>query len=329
MRSARSIGRVTAMLAALCMVVGPARSEGWPSRPITLVVPFDTGGSVDRLGRALSQFLPKALGQPVTVVDRPGAGGQIGTSWFLQQPPDGYTLMMTPATPYLPVNILVTGARYKLDDFAFVNAQWSDFTFLAVPKDKPYRTVKDLIDAIKANPGKLSASVTFGSIGHITTLVLLDALGLGPDAIRIVTFDGGGATRTALAGAQVDFSVEQAEGGETVKDFVRPLAVFLDYRVPHLDAPPINEALAAYGASVPLLSGSVRTLVAPARFKAQHPEDYAKLVAAYHATLQNPEFQAWLKANQMQGEWLGPERSTAIIKQNFAVLEKYKDLLKK
>jgi putative tricarboxylic transport membrane protein len=322
---ARSIG--------LCFVIAaigePAIAQEWPKRPLTIVVPFDTGGSVDRLARGLANFLPKALGQPVTVVDRPGAGGQIGTSWFLQQPDDGYTLMVTPATPYLPINILVTGARYKLESFAFVNAQWSDYTFLAVPKDKPYRNFGELIDAIKTNPGKISVSVTFGSVGHITTLVLLDALGLGPDALRIVTFDGGGATRTALAGGQVDFSIEQAEGGETVKSFIRPLAVFLDHRVDLFDAPPINEALKPYGITVPILSGSIRTLVAPAGFKTKHRADYDKLVAAYKATLDTPEFQTWLKSNQMDGEWNGPERSTTMVESNFAVLQKYKDLLKK
>src|SRR4029077_2079420 len=105
----------------LCLVVTafgrPAAAQEWPKRPLTIVVPFDTGGSVDRLARGLANFLPKALGQPVTVVDRQGAGGQIGTTWFLQQPDDGYTLMVTPATPYLPISILVPGAASKPNFF--------------------------------------------------------------------------------------------------------------------------------------------------------------------------------------------------------------------
>jgi putative tricarboxylic transport membrane protein len=80
---------------------------------------------------------------------------------------------------------------------------------------------------------------------------------------------------------------------------------------------------------VPILSGSIRTLVAPAGFKTKHRADYDKLVAAYKATLDTPEFQTWLKSNQMDGEWNGPERSTAMVESNFAVLQKYKDLLKK
>src|ERR1700759_4780735 len=91
----------------------PARaSDTWPRRPLTILVPFDVGGSADRLARGFAQYMPKYLGQPMTVVDRAGAGGLIGATWFLQQPADGYTAMLTPATPFIPINILVTNAKF-------------------------------------------------------------------------------------------------------------------------------------------------------------------------------------------------------------------------
>jgi tripartite-type tricarboxylate transporter receptor subunit TctC len=318
------VGICTGMLLALA----PARAQSWPQRPLTILVPFDAGGSADRLARGFSQFLPKELGQPVTVVDRAGAGGQMGATWFLQQPADGYTVMLTPATPFLPVNILLTGARYTLDDFTFVNAQWTDYTVLVVPNDRPFKTLKDLVDAIRATPGKLSASTDYGSVGYLSTIALMEAIGVGPKGVRIVTFDGAGAMRSALAGGQVDFSIEQGEGGEIIKKFVRPLAVFLDHRVPDFDAPPVNEALAPYGVTVPLLNGSVRTFVFPAAFKAKHPQDYATFVAAYRRTLDNPDFKAWLQTNQMAGDWIGEERTTQIIKTNFETLKSYRGLLR-
>ena len=305
-----------------------AQTSDWPRRPVTILVPFDVGGSVDRLARGFSQFMAKQLGQPITVVDRPGAAGQIAMNYLLQQPPDGYTVVLTPATPFIPVNILVSGARYKLEDFTFVNAQWTDYSILVVPKDKPYATAKDLIDAIRANPGKLTTGVDFGSIGHITTLALLDALGLKPDAVRMVTFDGAGAMRTALAGGQVDFNIGQAEGAEVIRDFIRPLAVFLDHRVPEFDAAPINDLLVPFHTTVPLISGSVRTFVFPAAFKAKHPLDYDRFVAAYRRTLDDPAFQAWLHTNSMAGDWVGEAKTTEIIHANFNTLTKYKDMLK-
>jgi putative tricarboxylic transport membrane protein len=309
-------------------LVQPAYAQKWPRRPLTIVVPFDVGGSADRLARGFAQYLPKFLGQPMTVVDRAGASGLIGTNWLLQQPADGYTVMLTPAMPFIPVNILVSNAHYKLDDFTFVNAQWTDYTVLIVPKDRPWRTAAQLIDAIRANPGKISTGADFGSVGHIETLALLQSLGLKPNALRMVTFDGAGAMRTALAGGQVDFNIGQAEGADVIKDYIRPLAVFLDHRVPGNDAPPINEVLKPYHASVPLLDGSVRTFVFPAAFKAKHPDDYAKFVSAYRDTLNVPEFKKFLHDNQMGGDWVGEERTTQIIHANFETLKKYKDLLK-
>ena len=111
----------------------------------------------------------------------------------------------------------------------------------------------------------------FGSVGHITTMALLHELGLGPDAVRIVTFDGAGAMRTALAGGRSISISARPKARSSSADLSGPLAVFLDHRVPENDAPPINEVLQAYHTSVPLISGSVRTFVFPAVFKANIP----------------------------------------------------------
>jgi putative tricarboxylic transport membrane protein len=314
--------------AALGSLAKPAYAQAWPRRPITILVPFDVGGSADRLARGFAQFMPKHLTQPMTVVDRAGASGMIGTTWLLQQPADGYTVMLTPATPFIPINIIVTGAHYSLDDFTFVNAQWTDYSVLLVAKNRPWKTAAELIDAIKANPGKISTGVDFGSVGHISTLALLGALGLKPSALRFVTFDGSGAMHAALAGGQVDFYIGQSEANEPIREYVRTLAVFLDHRVPEHDAPPMNEVLKPYHASVPLIEGSVRTFVFPAGFKAKHPDDYNKFVAAYRATLDAPDFKKWLHDNQMGGNWVGEERTSQIIRANFEALKKYKDLLK-
>ncbi len=306
-----------------------ALAQEWPTRPITIMVPFNAGGSLDRMARGVAPYLSKELGQPVTVTNRPGAGGQVGTTWFLQQPDDGHTLMITAATPYLPTNILVTGAKYTLADFAFVNAQWSDYTFVAVHKDRPYKTLKDLLDAIKANPGKISTGFSFGSAGQISTALLLDALGLPANAVRVVTYDGGGPVRTALAGGHIDFSVLQGEGSETIRDFIRPLALIRETRVAEWDAPPINEALKPYGATIPLLSGSIRALATQATFRKKQPQAFDKLTNAYKRALENKDLQAWLATNKIDGDWLGPEKTTAVLNDNFEILKKYSHLLKK
>ena len=86
--------------------------------------------------------------------------------------------------------------------------------------------------------------------------------------------------------------------------------------MPGVDAPPINDVLKAYHASVPLLAGSARTFVFPSAFKAKHPAEYAKFVSAYRATLDAPDFKKFLQDNQMAGDWVGEERTTQMIRNN-------------
>src|SRR3546814_202734 len=83
-------------------------AQDYPTRPVTFVVGFGVGGSADRTARALAQFLPEELGQPVTVVNREGAGGQLAATYVLSQPADGYTLLATSISPYLANSIIHT-----------------------------------------------------------------------------------------------------------------------------------------------------------------------------------------------------------------------------
>src|SRR3546814_15493096 len=98
-------------------------AQDYPPRPVTFVVGFGVGGSADRTARALAQFLPQELGQPVTVVNREGAGGQLAATYVLTQTADGYTLLATSISPYLANSIIHTGASYTPDHFAFLNCQ--------------------------------------------------------------------------------------------------------------------------------------------------------------------------------------------------------------
>ena len=315
---------VLGSLLAAPVVLRHARAAStWPNKPITMVAPFSVGGATDRLARSYSQFLGPALGQPVIVSNRNGAGGQTGTTWALAQPDDGYTLLCTAPMPYMGTNILLTHARYTLDSFAFINNQWNDTPVVLTNKERPYKTLDDLVDAIKKQPGKLTAGATFGSSGQIGIALLMDTLGLKKDAVRLVTFDSGGGVRTALAGNQVDFAIENSEGSETVREFLRPLAVIDEERDPAWDAPVINDALKPFHVTMPIISGSLRGLVAPAGFKTKHPEDYQKLIEIYHKTLESPEYLKYLKDNKMGYAWFGPEKSTEQVMKSFAVVKKY------
>lgn len=304
-----------------------AQDAAWPDRPVTFVVGFGVGGSADRTARALAQFMPKELGQPISVVNREGAGGQLAASYVLGQPADGYTVLATAISPYLANSIVHTQADYTLDDFAFINGQWSDWDIIAVNKDREIQTLGEMMTAIKENPGKHSVSVVPSSAGHLTTYLLLEAAGLDESALNIVTYESGGAARAAVAGGQVDFTILGGEGSEGIREMIRPLAVVRDDPAPGWDAPPVNEALAEIGMEIPVLSGSIRGLAIDAEVREQHPDRFQKLVDAYRATLENPEFIAHLEQNDIGADWLGPEKTTEIVERNYEVIKQYKDLL--
>lgn len=115
----QSIKQLTALSAfafAGVIATGSAIAQQFPSKPITVVVPFATGGFNDRMARAFAPFLQKQLGQPVTIVNRGGAGAQLGHAYLLAQPADGHTIAMT-SVNYIATNIGLNKAPFKQEDF--------------------------------------------------------------------------------------------------------------------------------------------------------------------------------------------------------------------
>ncbi len=171
------IQRLTVCCAALLMLV-PAAQAAYPEKPINLVVGFGVGGSADRMTRSVSSFLSDKLDQAVRVVNKKGAGTMLAANYVLKAPADGYTVFASTFAPYMSNTIIHGGAKYKIDDFAFINAQWFDFDLIATNKDKPYKSLAELLTAIKENPGKISAAVVQGSAGHLMVNLLLKNSGI-------------------------------------------------------------------------------------------------------------------------------------------------------
>lgn len=309
-----------------------AAADEWPSSGdrITLTVPFDAGGSADRMARALANFLPSELnGIPVTVENRPGASGALGATWFTHQPDDGSQFLVMQASPYLINNIQVMDAPMKWEDFTFINNQWNDYALLMVHKDSPFKTVKELVEGIEAAPGKLSTGYVFASGSHISVLILLDKLGIPRESVRWVSYDGGNDARTAIAGGNVDFRISAAEGTEVIREFVRPLAIIKESADANWDAPPINEVLDAdFGVQMPIVGGNIISVIARSSFKTNYPERYETFVAAYQRVLQRPDVQQYMKDNKIGAEWVGPEESAKQLNAEFDALKPYISLVK-
>jgi tripartite-type tricarboxylate transporter receptor subunit TctC len=298
----------------------------WPERPVTFVVGFGVAGSADRTARGLATFMADELGQPIKVVNMPGAGSQLAATFVLNQPADGYTVLATSISPYLANSIIQGGAKYTLDDFAYINGQWSDWDIILMNKDRPYKTLVEFLEAVRKEPKKHSVSVVPNSSGHLHALLLTEAAGIPSDALNIVTYESGGAGRAAVAGGQVDITLQAGEGSEGIREFTTPLAVIRETRHPDWDAPTIDEALKPLGVTLPQLNGSVRGLAVRKELKEQYPERWLKLVDAYRKTLEKKDVQKFFKESAIGADWLGPEKTTAVVKRNYDILLKYKDI---
>jgi tripartite-type tricarboxylate transporter receptor subunit TctC len=212
----RTIAALFALLACA------AQAQDYPTRPITMIVPFPPGGIADINGRPLAAAMEKTLGQPVVIVNRTGAGGAIGMTAAARAAPDGYTILMALSSiSIFPVSDPLEGrpAPYQISDFMPIALVTADPTVLVVSAGSPYRTVQDFVAAAKANPGKInySSSGIFGTL-HVAMEMFAGAAGI---ELFHVPYQGGGPAVTALLGGQVEAlasgpaaAVGQIKGGK-------------------------------------------------------------------------------------------------------------------
>ena len=167
-----------------------AQAQGWPQKPIKVVVPFPPGGVTDSLARITADWLTQRLGQPVVAENRPGASGAIAAEFVARAEPDGYTLFSA-AAPQLAIVPHVQKIGYDpLRDFAPISIIGTNPFALGCNEKLPPRSLKELVDYAKARPGELSyASPGSGSVGHLTMELLLARAGLKMEA---VLYKGGG-----------------------------------------------------------------------------------------------------------------------------------------
>jgi tripartite-type tricarboxylate transporter receptor subunit TctC len=175
--------------AVIALALAPAALAQYPNRPITLIVPWGAGGGTDATARILAAMMEKDLKQPINVVNRTGGSGVVGHSAIAEAPADGYTIgIITVEIGMMHWQGLtkLTGASYT--PLGLVNA---DPAGLQVRADSPYKTAKELIDAIKANPGKFKASGTGqGGIWHLAVAGMLKSLNIDPAALPWVPSNG-------------------------------------------------------------------------------------------------------------------------------------------
>jgi len=180
----------SALLGLLSVVsVLPAAAQNYPARPITLIVPWGAGGGTDATARIIGSLMEKDLGQPVTVVNRTGGSGVVGHAAIASAQPDGYTIgLATVEIGMMHWQGLTELTSASYTPIGLVNA---DPAGVQVRADSPYKTVNELLAAIKANPGKFKASGTGqGGIWHLAIAGLLRDQKIDPAALPWVPSNG-------------------------------------------------------------------------------------------------------------------------------------------
>jgi len=184
-----------------------AQAQSFPQRPVRIVVPFPPGGGVDITARAIAAELAKQFGQPVTVENRPGAGGNIAAAEVAKASPDGHTLFLTLNALHAISPVLYSKLPFDaLKDFAWVTTLVQFNNVLVTRADGPANSVQDLVAQAKAQPGK----ITFASSGNGTNLHLtgeLFKMRAGVDLVH-VPYKGSGPAMTDLLGGQVQVMFE-------------------------------------------------------------------------------------------------------------------------
>ena len=236
--------RIGALLAAVLVFASPAVSaQTYPSRQITLIIPFAAGGSNDLVGRAIGKKLTEAWGQPVIVENRAGAGGMIGTSAVAAAPPDGYTLLLVSSTFTINPAIKKSMPFDPIRDFTPVAFIARSPLLLTASNKLPVKSARELLALARSKPGQIAyASAGLGSINHIAAELL--ALSAGASFMH-VPYKGGAPALNDLLGGHVDIYVSSlpqvlplAQSGQ-----VKALAVTSARRMALLpDVPTLEEA---------------------------------------------------------------------------------------
>lgn len=315
--------------AALSLAAPAVRAQGFPDRPVTLLVPFATGGYNDRLARAMAPFVQRHIGQPVTVVNRPGGATMLGNTFFLQQPDDGYMMMVHSAAPFIPVSILTRNARYKADDFFMINLPSRDASLLACATTKPTQTVEEVVASLKRDPRSLSVGLQPASADLVNFALFCQAHGIDRARVRIVTYDGGGPARNAIAGGVVDIGLVGAEGFLPIKDRIRPLLMFSDEKsTEYPNAPILTDHARAAGFEPQFVEGSQRGFVVASRFVQAQPDRYRILLQAVERATKDPDCITTLGGQQLSTTWYGPEASNRAYLATAGLMERYAELLR-
>lgn len=267
----------------------PARAQAYPVRPVTLIVPWGAGGGTDATARIVAALLEKDLGQPFNVVNRTGGSGVVGHTAIATAQPDGYTIgMLTVEISMMHWQGLTELAPKSYTPLALMN---EDPPGIQVSSSSPYKTVKELAEAIKAAPpGKFKASGTGqGGIWHLALVGWMQAMGLPANQVAWVPSNGAAPAMQDLAAGGLDLTTCSVPEARAIIEAgkARSLAIMAPARNPIFkDVPTLKEAM-----GIDYATGAWRGIAGP---KNLPPEIATKLTAALQKVYDSAEFKDFM-----------------------------------
>ena len=230
-----------------CAAALPAHAQSFPTRPVTLVVPYTPGGTTDNIVRAIQQKLGEQLGQPIVVDNRPGASGNVGNRSVARAAPDGYTMGIMPTTVGT-FPLMSNSLGYDpMADFAFIGTVAETPSIIIVRKDSPVRSFADLVSLARSRPGGIN--VGSGGVGGAGHLVILTLAKLNGFAVTHVAYKGTAPAVNDLLGGNIDAASMAIGGvkGQVDSGIVRPVLVASTLRSPLLRDVPVIEEMGMKG----------------------------------------------------------------------------------
>lgn len=209
---------------AVCFMVMAQRvvAADYPTRPISLVIPYSAGGPADLASRIMAEKVSEFLGQPIVIENKAGAGGAIAATHVAKAKPDGYTLLAGGQTTVFLLPLVKPGLPYTMDDLVPI-CEYAKVTMVISAKmDGPWKTLPELVKAAQKNPGKYSYA-TYGTLSmvHLAMELLSKQAGM---KLTHIPYEGGIKANTALLGGHVDIAITNATAGLYEAGKIRVLA---------------------------------------------------------------------------------------------------------
>ncbi len=234
-----------AAAAAFLAAAAPGLHAQYPDRPVTFMVPYAAGGPTDLAARNLALHAGKALGQRIVVLNRPGAQGALGSQQVRTAAPDGYLLLIARVGAQAALPAIDPATPYKWNDFTFLSLLELNPTACVARAEEPYRSLAELIEHLKRNPGKLNYSSSGeGSLPYMATQLLFSLAGLDRNAAVNVPYKSDQDVVVAMLGGQVNFHCASTTAlvNPVRSGRLRALAVFMPERMKEFpDVPTARE----------------------------------------------------------------------------------------